>query len=711
MAQDLENRGDRLFGAGPAVAFLRDRARGTGLTAIVGRPQMGKSWLLNEVARQLSEATDDPWLVGFAEASGNTPDLLLRAVSDLYQRWLDNASYREQFQRSWQQQKDKLLPGVATLIGKLAGELPGIGKLVGGVVEQALGGLVAANADLKGGGLSLAPLQYEQARDLVKAVAQISRRKVALCLDAWEHSADPAAAAQPLMAFVANADSLPHCHIFLTTRPDPEAMAPLQEIVAAASGTATIYEMPAFAPDDGERRRMVAFLNREVPATRQVAAADLVGMIDGCAGVLGRWTSKAQREAMSTQADLSRIAGDAQAYRFSELEGELEKLEGSQRQLALRLAVLPVSASRDGWDALRRTVLAGNDGHDLDETLLDDLLGLNILEGTDPPTFGHAKRLEAAVTWFAKRRPTELRLQTGVLARRLALPIAGVKQASPQTIMAATSLRDLAPFAPLGGADPWPAALCAAATTLFRQSAPTAALAVRDWILRPDSDIAGSRLLALGLVNAVFLATRSGDRDGAATLLATLAVLAQRLPADELVQDQYSSGLGHWHDLAELRSIAQQHPGDARVRHALAWKLFEAMDIARETGRLPDMDAALRELRQLGVAAPLDVATSQHFCRAAFNALRQADEAGDATRSTALLGDLASRAEELPKDPVISECYARGLYQLLVASKQPSAGAEQAARFGTLQSLAGAFPANGTLQSIFAATSRHLGRP
>jgi hypothetical protein len=708
MAQILENRTDRLFGVEPSVAYLLARSRSTGFTAIVAGPQMGKSWLLNEVARQLSEAPDEPFLIGFAEATGNTPDLLLRAVSDLYKRWLEDAGYREQFQASWQQHKDKLLPSVATLMGKMAGELPVIGKLVGGVVEQALSGLLATDAGLKEGGLSLAPLQYEQARDLVKAVAQISQRKVALCLDAWEHTADPALATQPLQAFSIKADSWPHCHIFLTTRPDPEALGPLHGIVAAVSGTAMIYELPSFSPNEGEKQRMVDFLNQEVPATRGVDSTSLVRMIDGCPGVLGRWTSKGQREAMQTQTDLVRIAGEAQAYRFSELEGELGQLEGGQRRLALRLALLPASASRDGWDALRHTVLAGDDGDVLDEAQLDDLLGLTILESVDPPSFGHAKRLEAAVTWFAKRRPTELRLQVGVLARCLALRIDGVTQASPQTITAATSLRDLASFAPTGGADPWPAALCAAATTLFRKTAPTLALTVRDWILRPDSDIVGGRLLAMGLVNAVWFAVKSGDRQGGGELLGTLAALAQRLPADELVQAQYSNGLGHWHDLAQLRVIAQQHPGDVRVRHALAWKLFDAMDFARERGDLSALDEALGELRTLSDAAPSDLKTNQSFCHAAYNALRQADEAGDSVKSAALLGELAVRAEAFAGDPGITGSYARGLYQLLVASTQGSTEAVRAERFQRLRALGNAFPMDAAIESMCTLASPHL---
>ena len=46
----LENRADRLFGREADLTRLLQRTQHFGLTAIVGPPQIGKSWLLMELA-------------------------------------------------------------------------------------------------------------------------------------------------------------------------------------------------------------------------------------------------------------------------------------------------------------------------------------------------------------------------------------------------------------------------------------------------------------------------------------------------------------------------------------------------------------------------------------------------------------------------------------------------------------------------------------
>jgi hypothetical protein len=63
-------------------------------------------------------------------------------------------------------------------------------KPVAVVVEDAINGLVGADQTLKTGGAQLPALSYEQARDLVAAVAAISGRPIALFLDQWEKSPD-----------------------------------------------------------------------------------------------------------------------------------------------------------------------------------------------------------------------------------------------------------------------------------------------------------------------------------------------------------------------------------------------------------------------------------------------------------------------------------------------------------------------------------------
>jgi hypothetical protein len=65
----LEDRTYRLFGREAAVATLRQRTRRVGLTAVVGPPQIGKSWLLMETARQLDREVEPRCLVGFTRSS------------------------------------------------------------------------------------------------------------------------------------------------------------------------------------------------------------------------------------------------------------------------------------------------------------------------------------------------------------------------------------------------------------------------------------------------------------------------------------------------------------------------------------------------------------------------------------------------------------------------------------------------------------------
>jgi hypothetical protein len=111
MEREFPDRSQVSFGREPDLAYLLERSEHSGITAVTGRAQMGKSWLLTELARRLSRDVgsvhsptirfqrllDQPsYLVGFAESLGETADLLLRAVVDLYSRWLSDSSYWQQ---------------------------------------------------------------------------------------------------------------------------------------------------------------------------------------------------------------------------------------------------------------------------------------------------------------------------------------------------------------------------------------------------------------------------------------------------------------------------------------------------------------------------------------------------------------------------------------------------------------------------------------
>lgn len=119
MARALPDRRARLFGRERDLAALLARTRHKGVTAVAGRPQMGKSWLLAELARRLAGEQEPPWLVGVAESSGQSPDLLLRAIADLYARWLADARALQQAKMAWKQQQPHVLPGVAKALAKV----------------------------------------------------------------------------------------------------------------------------------------------------------------------------------------------------------------------------------------------------------------------------------------------------------------------------------------------------------------------------------------------------------------------------------------------------------------------------------------------------------------------------------------------------------------------------------------------------------------
>lgn len=83
VAEQFGDRREKLFGRQRDVEHLAARIRFKGRTAVVARPAMGKSWLLTELGRTLSDDHDPAHLVGFARSYGQTPDLRLRAVVDL----------------------------------------------------------------------------------------------------------------------------------------------------------------------------------------------------------------------------------------------------------------------------------------------------------------------------------------------------------------------------------------------------------------------------------------------------------------------------------------------------------------------------------------------------------------------------------------------------------------------------------------------------
>src|ERR1700760_2122974 len=134
MIQPFKDRRDILFGRDAAIQHLCDRVQRPGITAVVGKPLMGKTWTLTEVARRLS--AEGQYLVGYHESNGSEASHLLYAVSNLYARWLADSDMRGQAMAVWEQHKDGLVTRVGRFVGALFDSLgktvapEGITKLV-----------------------------------------------------------------------------------------------------------------------------------------------------------------------------------------------------------------------------------------------------------------------------------------------------------------------------------------------------------------------------------------------------------------------------------------------------------------------------------------------------------------------------------------------------------------------------------------------------
>ena len=230
ISKDFPDNSPFLFGREADLAHLAERISQRGITAVVGRPQMGKSWVLLELARRLSgkncgrekeavarvsswkrlgellglspppqadatraDVAEGPrYLVGYYESMGETPDLILRAVSDLYTRWLTTSSYMDQARIVYHQQKHDTVGRTGEAVGLLLEKFSKLGgkatEAVGAIVKSTFEGLALANRDLVSGGIQVSRLQIDQVKELIQLLHDITQATTILIFDQWEKS-------------------------------------------------------------------------------------------------------------------------------------------------------------------------------------------------------------------------------------------------------------------------------------------------------------------------------------------------------------------------------------------------------------------------------------------------------------------------------------------------------------------------------------------
>jgi hypothetical protein len=520
---------------------------------------------------------------------------------------------------------------------------------------------------MRTGGVQLPTLSYEQARDFVSSVAQISRRPINLFLDQWEKSPDAALESKTLDSFLTHLDDWPLCHIFMALRADEPAHGEVEKLADVLPGTAEIYPLHDMDLGLDEGRRLTAFVRGTVSAAGDQSDENLLGLVDGFPGVLYRWTSDYQREHMKSLQDLESVAKAAQEYRFSELNKLLPGLDGDRRRIAIRVALQPLSDRT--WPILRKEWLGG-----LSEGLIDELALATILEGRDPPGFGHAKRWEAARDWFLMHRRADARSELEDLISCLAGPIRIVDRTTEPY---AATLRSLLPSTlELGAGDVFVAA-CQAAATLFGHRSASDEIFLRGAVeARSGALTTVAPLFAIAAFNTLNDAKAEGNLARRDALLDELRALAAAHPEDAAVCELLARGLYNTlsdakakGDLArrdalldELRALAAAHTEDSAVRDPLGRSLFDTLNDAKAEHDLARRDALLDELRALAATHPADAALRKQLTRGLFNTLSDAKAEGNLARRDALLDELRALAAAHPADAVVREQLARGLF-------------------------------------------------
>jgi hypothetical protein len=268
--------------------------------------------------------------------------------------------------------------------------------------------------------------------------------------------------------------------------------------------------------------------------------------------------------------------------------------------------LLPATGDAETWNALRNIVLEKAQAKDLDA-----LKRIGVIESTAPPSYGHAKRAEAAGQWFVANSYEELREICEALIFSLA---EHAQDGSAQTIPYVSSLVDLNSFAAGLTLSNVAQALCESALSLFeyRITAPEKFLGIT--VKLKDSRRQATTLLAMGLANALVCAQYIEEalerRDA---LLEELRQSAQAYPHDAVVRESLANGLSHVlidvkeknglerRDalLEELRQLAQAYPHDATVREQLAIGLGNTVAYAMQEEALVRCYTLLEELRLL----------------------------------------------------------------------------------------------------------------
>jgi hypothetical protein len=394
---DLKDRRYKLFGREPDVKHLSGCALESGVTAILARPKMGKTWTLNEVARRLDS---EGHLVGYYQAGGAENNIILYVLLDAYTRWLTtSSSFRQQAEVIFKQNKGSYSSGLTNVFAPLFENLnlPGVSG-IGKLISEAFSSLGKLNEDLKDGGLRVPKLDHNRVKELALLLFEITQKPLVLILDAWEKSNTSFSSEYNLLdRFLDNTAEWPPCHFYLGIRkPEVDETNQLANAIYrcmqdwSKRDRFTSYELPLMHLDGTEQERLITYINHTIPGSRNIESNLLLDMIDGYPSVLERWENQATRPSkFDDQGQYQELADEANDYRYRELPVLIRELGTEQRKFAIRVALFP-RLNNELWSLFQDTILS-----ECDAALIDELTQQFLFEKEAFPFYGHDTRHSA----------------------------------------------------------------------------------------------------------------------------------------------------------------------------------------------------------------------------------------------------------------------------------------------------------------------------
>lgn len=716
MVFQLDNLNDKLFGRDKDIEFLKNRALRSGLTAIVARPQMGKSWLLRQVAYELGAEETYICSVGFAESYGQTIDLFLRAISDLYKRMLLRTSFVGQAKIVWERQKDRLVEGFSKLAGSLAkGAIPVYGTLV----ENLLNGIVSVNKDLISGGLQLPLLAYEQAKDLIGAVALVDSRPIVLFLDQWEQSSNLTADVHLFRSILANERDWPNFHIFLGVRAVDGMPKHLVELERGYP-KAKLYNLPPMdLNSEAEKDRLFIFLGNNIKGIDGIDRNDLLKLIDGNPGVVSRWISSDHTSESIDFEVLSKIANNAHSYRFDEVKEKLLGLSQDCIRLIARLAFMSIVSSREAWPFFKEIIFT-----DIDETKLDELKIWFVLEEIDPPSFGHELRWEEFRKQMIDNRLMVTRQEVQNIVTKISSKITNTTNPTGRILCYFSALLSFVSFDEKIFSNNLIKSFCFIPLAMSKELRASSVqhnhicellLSAAKECLDSKVD-SGLSMLTMGFANVLGMITSEDNRIYRAAMLKELRALAMAWPENEDLQENLARGLYNALIsaekegdksfcvalLQELRDLARRRPEDEAVRGVFAGGINNILLDYIEAGNILKRDQLFDELRALASDSPKDEVVRQWLAGGLVNMLNSAKAEDDLSFWGVLFQELRDLAANWPEDKAVREKWAIALFNALIDAKAEDGLPWRDDLLRELHDLATSYPEDGAVREKLA---------